>query len=308
MSDKNRIFQKFALSSTVATYFLIFIGGLVRVSGAGLGCPDWPKCFGRWIPPLSRNEIPQGFDTASFNVTLAWIEYLNRLAGMITGLLILITAILAIIHFRKQKMILIPSILAAVIVAFQGWYGSIVVKSQLLPLTVTIHMLIALVIVSLLIYVTYRSFNLGRPLAGPETRSHRLLLLILWIITIIQILFGTDIRSQIEIIWDQFPLLSAGAVLARVGLINPIHAILGIFVAIGTILIGLRVLKMKNLSEILKQGIWLMITLVVLQIVVGLILQLIGLPPILQVFHLWMASLFIGIILMIYTELTYQQV
>lgn len=308
MSEKNRIFQKFALSSTVATYFLIFIGGLVRVSGAGLGCPDWPKCFGKWIPPLSRNEIPQGFDAASYNITLAWIEYLNRLAGMITGLLILITAILAIINFRKQKLILIPSILAAIMVAFQGWYGSIVVKSQLLPFTVSIHMLIALVIASLLIYVTYHSFNHERSHAGSDTKSHKSLLLILWFITIVQILFGTQTRSQIEIVWDQFPLLAASAVLARVGLINHIHAILGICVALCTILIGLKIQRIPNLSENRKQNIWLMVILVFLQVVVGLILQIIGLPPVLQVFHLWIASLLIGVILINYSELSYQQV
>ena len=103
MPEKITLFKKFALASTTATYLLIFIGGLVRVSGAGLGCPDWPKCFGRWIPPLSYNQIPVGFDVSNFNLTLAWIEYINRLAGMITGLLILITALLAIKNFRRTK-------------------------------------------------------------------------------------------------------------------------------------------------------------------------------------------------------------
>ena len=153
------------------TYFLIFIGGLVRVSGAGLGCPDWPKCFGRWIPPFSQSQIPTGFDASGFNITLAWIEYINRVAGMITGLLILITALLAIKNFRGSKHILIPSMLAAILVAIQGWYGSVVVKSQLMPTTVSIHMLLALIIVSLLVYVTYGSFHLS---SSPSVKKNRL--------------------------------------------------------------------------------------------------------------------------------------
>jgi cytochrome c oxidase assembly protein subunit 15 len=308
VSSKNKTFQRFALASTIATYFLIFIGGLVRVSGAGLGCPDWPKCFGRWIPPLSRDQIPVGFDASTFNITLAWIEYINRLAGMITGLLILITALLAIKNFRGSKQILIPSMVAAVLVAVQGWYGSMVVKSQLMPATVSIHMLLALIIVSLLIYVTHGSFHLSTNTTGIKAAPERKWLLYIWLISIIQILLGTGIRSQIEIIWEQYPLLMVGEVLYRVGVINYIHIFLGILLAIGTGLVGQKILKSDKLSNISKQSIWLLYIFIVLQIVIGINLQVIGLPPFLQVFHLWIASLFIGVILILYTDLKYQQV
>jgi cytochrome c oxidase assembly protein subunit 15 len=308
MVSKLRTFQKYALASTVATYFLIFIGGLVRVSGAGLGCPDWPKCFGRWIPPLSHNQIPVGFDASTFNITLAWIEYINRLAGMITGLLILITALLAIKNFRNSKPVLISSILAAILVAIQGWYGSVVVKSQLMPTTVSIHMLLALIIVSLLIYVTHSSFHLSSNISGSELTPERKWLLYLWIISIIQILLGTGIRSQVEVIWEHYPLLIVSEVLSRVGVINYIHTFLGIVLAIGTVLIGQKILKKDNLSILSKQSVWILFVLIILQILIGINLQVIGLPPILQVFHLWIASIYIGVILIIFTELKYMQV
>jgi len=308
VSSKVKNIQRFALTSTIATYFLIFIGGLVRVSGAGLGCPDWPKCFGRWIPPFSINQIPVGFDATNFNITLAWIEYLNRLAGMITGILILITAILALRNFRTERQILIPASLAAVLVALQGWYGSVVVKSQLMPATVSIHLLLALVIVSLLVYLTYSSYHLSSNTSIIATRPERKLLLILWLISIVQILFGTGIRSSVEMIWSQFPLMAVGDVLDQVGIINYLHTFLGIFLAIGTGIIGLQIKKMDNISPLTKQTILILNILIFIQIFIGINLHLFGLPPILQVFHLWMASLYIGIVLILYTDLKYEQV
>jgi cytochrome c oxidase assembly protein subunit 15 len=307
VSEKIKSFQKLALVSTLATYFLIFLGGLVRVSGAGLGCPDWPKCFGRWIPPLTKSGIPPGIDASAFNVTLAWIEYINRLAGMITGLLILALALLAIKNFRDKKQILIPSLLAAVMVAFQGWYGSIVVKSQLMPHTVSLHLLLALIIVSLLIYVLMSIYHINRKQPGTKEKFLRRFLLYLWILVIIQILLGTETRSQIEIITEKYPLLMARELLDQIGLVNYLHSILGVMVAFGTGIAGFRILKMQQLSDILKQGAWLMTILMLLQILLGLSLQTIGISPFLQIFHLWIASLFVGVILIIYTDLIYQQ-
>jgi cytochrome c oxidase assembly protein subunit 15 len=280
----------------------------VRVSGAGLGCPDWPKCFGRWIPPLRQDQIPVGFDTSNFNITLAWIEYINRLAGMITGLLILATALLAIKNFRQSKQILIPSIFAALLVAVQGWYGSVVVKTQLLPETVSIHLLLALIIVSLLVYLSYSSFQLASNASKATSRPERKWILFLWLISIVQILLGTGIRSAVEKIWDRFPLLIAGEVLNQVGMITYVHTLLGIFLAIGVGLLGQKIMKIDKISQVSKQSFWLLNILIILQIIIGVNLYVFGLSPILQVFHLWIASLFIGVLLILYTDLKYDQV
>jgi cytochrome c oxidase assembly protein subunit 15 len=306
--SKIKNFQRFALTSTIATYFLIFLGGLVRVSGAGLGCPDWPKCFGRWIPPLRQDQIPVGFDTSNFNITLAWIEYINRLAGMITGLLILVTALLAIKNFRRSKQILFPSILAAILVAVQGWYGSVVVQTQLMPETVSVHLLLALIIVSLLVYLSYSSFQLSSDALIVTSRPERKWILFLWLISIVQILLGTGIRSAVEKIWDRFPLLIAGDVLNQVGVITYIHTFLGIFLTIGVGFLGQKIMKIDKISQLSKQSVWLLIMLIILQLIIGVNLFVFGLPPILQVFHLWIASLFIGVLLILYTDLKYDQV
>ena len=199
MQEKKIIrFRKLALITTLTTYFLIFVGGLVRVSGAGLGCPDWPKCFGSWIPPLSQAQLPAGFNPNTFNFTLAWIEYINRLVGMVVGLLILALAIMAIIHFRNYKKIIIPSILAGLLVAVQGWYGSVVVATKLQPETISVHLVLALFIVSLLIYVTQSIsyLDVESKKSGFPLKSG---IIILWILTLVQIILGTQVRSSIEI-------------------------------------------------------------------------------------------------------------
>ena len=137
---------------------LIAVGGLVRASGAGLGCPDWPRCFGSWIPPASAAALPPQFDATQFNPTLMWTEYLNRLLG----------------HDRRLRdpgdhgrrrggstgarpRILWPVVAAVLLTGFQGWLGGRVVAHELAAWIVTVHMVVALVIVQLLLWAAVES-------------------------------------------------------------------------------------------------------------------------------------------------------
>ena len=80
---------RFAFITLCATYILILMGGIVRATGAGLGCPDWPRCFGLWIPPVNYSQLPPNFDPSQFNLIKTWTEYINRLIGVTIGLLII---------------------------------------------------------------------------------------------------------------------------------------------------------------------------------------------------------------------------
>jgi cytochrome c oxidase assembly protein subunit 15 len=80
---KKQLFFQSAVVSTILSYLLIFVGGLVRVSGSGMGCPDWPRCFGRWIPPTNVEQIPSYIDPTAFNIVLAWIEYGNTILNAV---------------------------------------------------------------------------------------------------------------------------------------------------------------------------------------------------------------------------------
>jgi len=166
-------FQRLALWTTATTYLLILVGGLVRASGAGLGCPDWPRCFGSWIPPASAAALPAGFDPSQFNPSLMWTEYLNRLLGVSVGFLILATLVSAIRHHRGAGRILWPTLAAFLLVGFQGWLGGVVVQQELASWIVTVHLVVALVIVSLLLYATVYAFFLDAPPPAAATRARR---------------------------------------------------------------------------------------------------------------------------------------
>ncbi len=296
-----RLYQKFALLSVFVTYFLIFIGGLVRVSGAGLGCPDWPKCFGRWIPPTSVHQLPADFAPETFNFTLAWIEYINRLIGVLVGFTILITAILAIIYYRKKLSVLIPSLLAALLVAYQGWQGGRVVASELEPIVISAHMVIAFIIISLLIYAALKAFYHDKESESVSYPKHSSKIIGgLWLFTIVQVLIGTQVRGGIEHAVREYPLLFGSELLAKIGPIDELHMALGIILAIGIIVFSWGILKSESSSSIVRTVTLVLIFISIGQIIFGHVLIFMNLPELVQLLHLWLSSLMIGALLVIF--------
>jgi cytochrome c oxidase assembly protein subunit 15 len=133
-------FRRLATITLLAVYFLILVGASVRASGAGMGCPDWPTCFGSWIPPTDESQLPAnyqeiyselGYADTRFNVVKTWTEYMNRLLGVTIGLLIFATAVVSWPLRRLNRRITWASIATFLMVGFQGWLGSRVGRSIL---------------------------------------------------------------------------------------------------------------------------------------------------------------------------------
>lgn len=302
-------FRYSALLSMVATYLLIFIGGLVRVSGAGLGCPDWPKCFGRWIPPTSMDQLPSHIDPGQFNITLAWIEYGNRLVGVTVGLLIVLTAIFAIRYYRSHPRILWPSLFTAVLVAFQGWLGGVVVTSELHPYIVSAHLILAIATALLLLYVLLQSYYAESEAMVAELiypAAARNWIVGLGALTFIQIILGTQVRGRLEDISAVYPLASDLQWLSHVGVVMDAHLIVGVLVALFTAFVAYGLIRLSDKSAVLvKQAVWLLVALVAAQILGGILFISYGLPAIVQLFHLWISTIFLGVLLVVYSVVSH---
>jgi heme a synthase len=227
-------FFKLCLTTLVAVYFLIAVGGIVRATGSGMGCPDWPKCFGQWVPPTSVEQLPADYKDsyaasrekknqkfikylkafgmnemaekmaadktilveADFNAVKTWIEYLNRLLGVIIGLLI-VALFWKSFQFRKTKpVVLLLSFFVLIGVIFQGWFGSIVVSTNLTTWTVTVHMFIALLIVGLLVYLLFVSNAHQHLIIAPNGTAW--ILVACSLVLLIQIFLGTQVREAID--------------------------------------------------------------------------------------------------------------
>ena len=187
-----------SLATIIATYLLIAVGSLVRAAGAGLGCPDWPRCFGGWVPPLAASDLPAGFDPSKFNVYQTWLEYLNRLTGVVIGVLIFATLVSAWRHYRHRARVFRPSLAAFLLVAFQGWLGGQVVAKELADDVLTAHMVLALIIVSLLVYAHLSARHGPSEPAGAEQRRLGIWGVLIGLALLVQAGLGTRVRALID--------------------------------------------------------------------------------------------------------------
>ncbi len=291
------VFQKLALITTGLTYALVAVGGLVRATGSGLGCPDWPKCFGAWVPPTHVSELPPQFDPALFSVVNTWIEYINRLFGVLVGLFIVATAVVAIAKYRHAPRILWPTVIAMFLTAFEGWLGSVVVKLELAGWIVTVHLVVALIIVSLLLYATVCAFfEGGRPLDGLPAYRKRLGFRagIVTAIALVQISLGAMVRGSIDDVSGVYTELVRSEWLETVGWIDIAHRQLAVVAFVGTLFLLYAVRQARLVARPLFYAALASAAIAGLQIVTGLVLAYAALPPPAQVIHLVLGSLLLG--------------
>ncbi len=304
----NKLFFRSAIISTFLSYLLIFVGGLVRVSGSGLGCPDWPKCFGRWIPPTSIEQIPSHIDPTVFNIVLAWIEYGNRMLGIIVGLSITLMTVIALVYFRKNSKILYSSLVSLFLVGVNGGLGAIVVSSVLNPFIVSLHMILALFLVSVLSYATIESYKLINFESFTSillSKKVSISLITLWIFIVIEILLGTGIRTNIELIAIDNPLFSKGELLDSLNSYKYLHSILGFSLLF--LSFYLCYLFKDDFLGLSRQLVYFIFGMIMFQIFLGEMMIFFELPQLTRLFHTWGSSWLVGIIIILYNTLQYEQ-
>ncbi len=336
-------FRRISAITVGAVYFLILVGGIVRSTGSGMGCPDWPKCFGRVVPPTSVDQLPENYQDIylekriaknerfvsmiekmgfselgeeisndksilveeEFNPVKTWIEYLNRLVGVVIGLLILVTLWRSLKLWSVDKKIPVLAFVALFLVLLTAWIGSIVVSTNLLPWMITLHMLLALALVLVLLYLNFRA-NLFVSQKRHNSRIPNKLVLILFlgaILMLVQIVLGTQVREKIDQVAYSLGNLLRDQWVVKVGIQFLVHR------SFSLVILGLHLLYFfwafnyttRNSREnVLSQ---LLVLMLLLEIGTGIGMAYFGIPAYLQPIHLLIGTLLVGIQFVLILEL-----
>ncbi len=320
MSGKryHSLFRRFNLITIGTVYLVILAGGVVRCTGSGMGCPDWPRCFGTWVPPTDESQLPadykqkykvQGHE-AEFNVAKTWTEYGNRLVGALTGVFIFCMFIYSIPFFKEDKQVFYFSLLSLFIVGFQGWLGAKVVASYLSPVMITIHMALAMVLIGVLWYVYFRASKTvwfsGTLFDG--LRPYRLWMWLLAITTFLQIIIGTQVREEIDTIATSMNYQGRGEWINLLGEYFLAHRIWSYVIGGLTLYILIKAISDIQLGKGAKNIIYSIAFFITLEMIIGYVLVFLQLPAFAQPLHLLNGSIILGlefILLMVMLNINY---
>ncbi|MBL8005712.1 MAG: COX15/CtaA family protein [Candidatus Kapabacteria bacterium] len=310
---KTTAFQKSITVTITLTILLIGVGGLVRATGSGLGCPDWPKCFGLWVPPTSVDLLPPQYNPQDFNVLRTWTEYLNRLFGVIVGFSIIVMTALSIPQWKIRKTRTIFSILTLLLVMFQGWLGAVVVKTELLHWVITLHMIVAMILLGTMLVTKHLSYSTPlyekNELSSPLRKELLVFFLCILTLTMAQVVLGTQVREEVDIIvnsteWKDLP---REFWLIKAGTIHEIHRSFSWSVFLLTVFLFVR-MRRAVIPQTLKFYSVVLGAVIMVQMLVGIVLSYFHLPPVFQILHLVLAAILIATVLHLIYMVTIKQI
>lgn len=320
------MFKRLLNLTIVAVFFLIFIGSVVRSTGAGMGCPDWPKCFGGYIPPTSETQLPD--DYASFYTesrlkknlrlesiftfiglgdvlhdrqanhstyqdvyydgTKAWIEYLNRLVGVLVGLLVLGCFLFSLKYLKDEFSVVFWSFIALLVLIIEAFLGSFVVSTNLFPDLISLHMILAVALVFMLIYVKFlvEYKTIKKRVRIPDS---------VWFLSVgvlgisfVQLLLGISVREEIDELHNYAKVFTGEIELLSISFkIHRSFSILVTFLNLWFVYVLFR----YGLNN--RYSMWVM-PIIGGEIFVGVTLAYLDMPAVAQPFHLLLSTLLLG--------------
>ncbi|WP_075340493.1 COX15/CtaA family protein [Tenacibaculum agarivorans] len=322
-------FHKIAKITLISVYLIFLAGAVVRMTGSGMGCPDWPKCFGYLIPPTSEEQITwqpnkefkKGMiivkdevlfvaqndirtasnfniknwekytkhDYAKFNKYHTWTEYINRLASVVSGFIFIFLVLGSLKFWKERKSITLLSFFALFLMGFEAWLGKTVVDTNLKPTVITIHMVVGLVIVAILLYIVFEVSERRKQFTYNSLFSKLLILSVIF--SLIQIAMGTQVRQFIDEQVKQF-----GFEHKQYSLLNPSFKFYfhrSFTIAIVLVNFGLFYLnQMKNLGYKLVNWI---VFLIFLETITGILMYYAEFPIGTQATHLLAGAILFGL-------------
>tara|TARA_B100001996_G_C18642577_1_gene586174 strand:+ start:172 stop:1176 length:1005 start_codon:yes stop_codon:yes gene_type:complete len=307
--------------SLILIFTVILAGSVVRMTGSGMGCPDWPKCFGYLIPPTERSQlewkkthlykkgeiiiknktlrvaknnfVSSGIyeeenwnlytkhDYADFNASHTWIEYINRLLGALSGVVILFMTITSLKFYRINKKIIIISFMVLFGLIFEAWLGKEVVDSNLKPFKVSIHLIVALMIVFGLTLLSYLS---DKKIESIKTNSLiKKISILLLVMTLSEIILGIQVREFV----DSKTNLKSNSSLGIFPLEFDIHRSFSLLIVGFNLYLYRKLKKMKLVIPIYN----FILFLIGLEVIIGILMYYFSFPFLSQPLHLLVASI-----------------
>jgi protoheme IX farnesyltransferase len=273
--EYTRLLRRLAWTGAGLALGLIVLGGVVRITGSGMGCGDhWPLCDGKWFPPL---DLP------------TMIEISHRWVAALVTMVVLATTAVAWIKHRANRNLRDPATLASVLLVAQVLLGAVTVKLALPPWVVITHFANAMVLLAVLMVTALRATGPGNGLSLPRHRWHRLILGVAGFGFVV-ILFGAQVANfHAGLLCLGLPLCD-GAILPPATPLASLHwthrvlafAFVGLLLALTILLRG----RSDPSGRILRRWITVVLAIALLQIAVGMAMVLQLLPPALRVAHL----------------------
>lgn len=324
-----QLFLRTARFSLILVYLVIIAGSVVRMTGSGMGCPDWPKCFGYYIPPTTietlqwqpEREFKKGqviiieeklftaksnfitdkkiamdnwerydkHDYAHFNVWHTWIEYINRLVTVILGIPMLLLLGLSFFLYKKDKVLTIITLVTIIVLGIQAILGKIVVDTNLKAGMITVHMFFAFLLLALLLVLIYRAKNRETSLLLDSLTRN--LIIATAVITLFQVVLGTQVREFVDLQIDLLGYDSKSLWLRDA----PFKFYLHRSFSIGIVLINLYLLnRILKRTQDYQRPKWALV-LVLLSVVTGIAMYYFDFPFSSQPLHLVLAALLFGV-------------
>ncbi|MEO8226999.1 MAG: COX15/CtaA family protein, partial [Gemmatimonadota bacterium] len=280
--DRTRLLRRLAWTGAGLAFGLIVLGGVVRISGSGLGCGDhWPRCNGHWLPPLDDIRTV--------------IEFSHRWVASLVSLVVAALAAVAWIRHRHDRSLVVPATAALVLLVVQVLLGAVTVKLMLPPWVIITHLANAMVLLAVLLVTALRARPGGWP-ARPAGRhpAHRLVH-VAALLGFVVILYGAQVANfGIGMVCGGFPLCNGQLAppAATLALVHWTHRVLAFGFAAVMIAVALRIARARRApaapetARLLRNAAFATVALTVLQIAIAAAMVNHLLPPTLRVLHL----------------------
>ncbi|MEO7523546.1 MAG: COX15/CtaA family protein [Ferruginibacter sp.] len=287
-----RLIKRWAVATFILCFLVVIAGGVVRTTQSGMGCPDWPRCFGKWIPPTNASELPPDFEKYlskqdidhTFNVYHTWIEYFNRLFGVLLGMFAIIQVFLL---YRKRKLFRTAwqlSIGFLIVVVLTGLFGAVVVKFNLAHLSISVHLFFAVLLIQIqLAFLLSTHEKLSVLFVDDKIKK---MLLVFLVLVFVQSILGTMVRMYVDDVSRILQYEQRETWLANSPVAFLIHRSFS-----WIILAGVIGLAWSGRNSIARKQFFVLTGIIFLSMLTGITLFYADMPAIAQPVHLLLATL-----------------